>query len=76
MGDDAIATNLKKRRTKSINRYPNMTVGQAEERLGFRIRSLDSDAISVDGMLANTKHSLGAEYVDILLKQRRGLTTI
>ena len=66
MDDDA--TKLKKRRTKWINSYSNMTMGQAEERLGFRIRSLE--AVSVDSMLANTKHSLGAECVDIMLKTK------
>ena len=59
------ATNLKK---SWINSYSDMTMGQAEERLGFRIRSLE--AVSVDSMLANTKHSLGAEYVDIMLKTK------
>ena len=67
MGDDA--ANSKKRRTKWINSYLNMTMGQAEERPGFRIRSLE--AVSVDSMLACTKHSLGAESVDIMLKVKK-----
>ena len=54
MGDNA--TNSKKRKAQAINSYSNMTMGQAEERLGFRIRSLE--AVSVDSMLANTKHRL------------------
>lgn len=49
MGDDN--NNLKKRKSKWTTSYSNMTIAQAEERLGFRIRSLKG--IPVQRMLAN-----------------------
>lgn len=66
MGDDN--TNQK---LKWIAPYSNVTMAQAEKRLGFRIRSLK--AVSVDTMLANAKYSFGRECPDAIFKTKEGV---
>jgi hypothetical protein len=66
MGDNT-EQQTKKRRSKWTTFYSNMTIPQAEKRLGFRLASIK--AISVDRMLANAKYSLGG-CSDAILKTK------
>ena len=54
--------------SKWLITYSNLTVVQAEKRLGFQIRPVKT--ISVERMLANAKHSLGEECSDAILKTK------
>lgn len=67
MGDDN--TNTKKRKTKWITSYSSMTIPQAQERLGFRIRTIKT--VSVDEMLADNKDMFGEDRLDIILKTKQ-----
>ena len=51
MGDEP---QTKKRKSKWDTSYSNITVAQAQKRLGFRLRSLKE--ISVEAMLENVEH--------------------
>jgi hypothetical protein len=66
MDDDN--TERKKRKSKWATSYSNMTGAQADERLGFRTRSLKG--ISVSRMLANQKYMLEGEIPDSMLKTK------
>ena len=68
MGDANTEQPDKKRKSKWITSYSNMTTAQAEKRLGFRIRSVD--VVSVDSMLENIKYSPGGKGLDITLKAK------
>ncbi|KAF8533426.1 hypothetical protein BDD12DRAFT_487215 [Trichophaea hybrida] len=66
MGDDN--TNQKKRKTKWITSYSNITAEQAEERLGFRFRTLRG--IAVEGMLADGRYGVEGLEVDAINKTK------
>ncbi|KAI5839541.1 hypothetical protein DFP73DRAFT_561263 [Morchella snyderi] len=54
-------TNQKKRKLKWNVPYSKMSLLEAEKRLGFALEDLT--AVSVDSMLANTKHSLERDVI-------------